>query len=207
MGGAVRAVCAPETPAPCRSAHKLRLNLPPGHVVSTSEAKVSPASSAFSMSDRNWGPIRTGAMVTVFMRKLHCFRDAHMYAAGRLRSRRSARHGCDSAGHGWGSWGLPAEQKGSTVSKFATLTPRCDRRVNAWQGALASGLGRQACAVDDAALALVALVAVAPTPPFGALQCSTSRRPSVCSTRALRLSTQSPSLQYSVPSMVRISAW
>ena len=36
--------------------------------------------------------------------------------------------------------------------------------------------------------------------------CTSSSRPSWCSTSALRLSTQSPSLQYSVPSISRISA-
>src|SRR3990167_8583010 len=38
-------------------------------------------------------------------------------------------------------------------------------------------------------------------------QCTMSSRPSGSSTRAVRLSTQSPSLQYRMPSMVRISAW
>jgi membrane protein len=40
-----------------------------------------------------------------------------------------------------------------------------------------------------------------------ALRSMISSRPSWCSTSAVRLSTQSPSLQYSTPSMSRISAW
>jgi lipoyl(octanoyl) transferase len=83
----------------------------------------------------------------------------------------------------------------------------CGRTGAATAAAAATLIGPQPAGAPTAPTVATAATAGTAAGRWCCAQSMISRRPSACSTRAVRLSTQSPSLQYRMPSIMRISAW